>query len=172
MDKDNPSPKESKFLDPWLNLKRLVRIAVILAIPLSGIWFLLRFTVGQKAANQEVATILRQPIDLKNSIENLPVSSMKAFPISLPYTGTITIAATVMKGNDINIYLIQPDQWDNLKNKTQFNYFQGFDALKTKNYQRSGRLPQGMYYFVVIDQTLGILSAQSSDIRIHARLEP
>lgn len=78
----------------------------------------------------------------------------------------------MVKGNEVEIYLITPDQMENVKTKKQFKHVQGFDAVKTKTYRRSGRLPAGDYYLVVIDTTMGILSASSSDIKILAKLDP
>ena len=97
---------------------------------------------------------------------------MKGIPLSLPYSGTLTVEATVVKGNEVDVYVVKPDQLESIKAKKQFTHLQGFEAQKTKNYRRSGRLLKGNYYFVVIDTTLGILSASASDIQIHARLEP
>jgi hypothetical protein len=172
MSTDNQTEKKPGLLDPKANLKALVRIVIIIVVFIVAIWLVVRFTAGEKAANKVTNTILQRPMDLKNSIENLPASSMKGISLSLPYSGTLTVDATVVKGNEVDVYVVKPDQIENVKNKKQFTHLQGFEAQKTKNYRRSGRLAKGDYYFVVIDTTLGILSASASDIQIHARLEP
>src|SRR6267378_1470965 len=77
--------KKAKFLDPKANLKGLLRIAAGIAAIIIGIWLFVRFTAGEKAANKTAAVILRRPIDLNNSVENVPASSFKAFGLSLPY---------------------------------------------------------------------------------------
>src|SRR4051812_22413056 len=101
-----PPEKQSQFLDPKANAKRLFRIVVIVAILLGAVWLLIRFTAGEKAANRVAATVLQRPIELVNTAENLPAKSFKAMPIELPYTGTLTIQARITKGNDIDIYLV------------------------------------------------------------------
>ena len=44
--------------------------------------------------------------------------------------------------------------------------------VSTLLYKRSGLLGEGVYYLVLRDASLGILSASSSDIKVSARLEP
>src|SRR5690348_8717439 len=107
--------KKSEFLDPKTNLKRLVRLVAIILILLAGLWLLVRFTSGEKAANKVTAAVLQRPIELMNSVENMPASSWKGFPLPLPYTGTVTVEATVVKGNDLDVYLVEESQLENVK---------------------------------------------------------
>jgi len=175
MNNETKSEKTTSILDPKANLKVLVRIFVVIAIIASfigGYWLFYRVIGGKKAANTLTSALLHQRIDLVNTTQDLPASSFKALPISLPYAGTLSVDLTVRRGNDISIYVVTPDQIDKIKAKQQFTYFQGFDADKTKIYQRSGRLAAGSYYLVMLDKTLGILSQQSSDIQVSAKLEP
>jgi hypothetical protein len=169
-----PEPKtdKSKFLDPKSNLKSLVRVFAIILILGVGIWLLLRFTVGEKAANRVAATVLQRPIELKNSVENVPATSFKGVALSLPYTGTLTVEATVVKGNDLDIYLVEDNQIENVKAQKSFTHLNSFEATKTKNFRRSARLKSGTYCLILMDKTLGILSAKSSDVQIQAKLEP
>jgi hypothetical protein len=164
--------KPKKFFDPKANLKALVRIAVIIAIVVVGIWLVIRFSAGEKAASRVTSTILRQRIELANTIVDLPATSFRTVNLSLPYSGTLSIDLTVRKGNDISVYLVTPDQIDKLKAKQKIQFIQGFDAEKTKSYRRSGRIPAGNYNLVLLDSTLGILSQRSSDVQVTAKLEP
>lgn len=145
---------------------------MIVFVLLVGVWLFIRFTAGEKAANRVTATVLQRPIDIKNSVENVPASSFKGIGLTLPYTGTLTVDTTVLKGNDLDIYLIEESQIENLKAKRSFKQFQDFEATKTKNFRRSGRLQKGNYYLVLMDKSLGLLSQSSSDVQIKARLEP
>jgi hypothetical protein len=172
MSTDNQTDKKSKLLDPKANLKVLFRVIVIVVVIIGGIWLFVRFTAGEKAANRVTETLLQRPMELKNSIESVTASSWKGFPIALPYTGTLTVEMTVVKGNEVNVYVVAPDQIEKIKEKRPFTHLLNFEANKTKNYRRSDRLSKGDYYLVVIDPTLGILSASASDIKIQARLEP
>jgi hypothetical protein len=172
MNNETQEPKTSKILDPKANMKALTRIVVLIVVLIGGIWLFIRYTAGQGAANRVTSAILHQRIDLVNTTQDLPASSFKALPILLPYAGTLTVDLTVRRGNDISVYVVSPDQIDKIKAKQQFTYFQGFDADKTKIYQRSGRLASGSYYLVMLDKSLGILSQQSSDIQVNAKLEP
>jgi hypothetical protein len=183
---ETPPEKRLKLLDPKANLRSLVRILAIAFILGAGVWLLIRFTAGEKAANRVTSAVLQRPIELKNSVENMPASSWKGFPLSLPYTGTLTIAATVVKGNELDVYVVEENQLENVKatlspqvKKTtqkpvqpQFVQLTDFQATKTKNFRRSARLKSGTYYLVFSDPTMGILSASSTDIQIQAKLEP
>jgi hypothetical protein len=170
--KEKPRQKTSKILDPKENIKALVRIITIVAILLGGIWLFVRFTAGEKVANNVASTVLRQRIELVNTIVDLPVSSFRTIGLSLPYTGTLSIDLTVKKGNDISVFLVTPDQIEKIKAGQNFQYIQGFDAEKTKSYLRSGRVASGTYHLVLLDKTLGILSQSSSDVQVVAKLEP
>jgi hypothetical protein len=119
-----------------------------------------------------VAAVLHQPIELKSATENIPVTSYKAFPLTLPYGGTLIVEVSVVNGNGLDVCLVKPDQMDAIKNNKAFSRFTDFNATKTKSYQRSGRMAQGDYYLVVLDTSLGILSKTATDVKIHARLEP
>src|ERR1051326_3145113 len=165
----SPQPqKGSTFLDPKANAKGLIRILLIVVVLIGFAWFLVRHFAGEKEANKMVSTVLKSPIELKNSVENLPASSFKWVSLSLPYTGTLTVEVRVLKGNDVDIYIIQPDEIDNIKTKRPFKYLQDFDAQKTKNFRRSARLQSGNYYLVLMDKTLGLISKSSSDVQIKA----
>jgi hypothetical protein len=167
-----PEQKPKQFLDPKANLKVLIRFIVLVAILLGAVWLFIRHTAGQKAANTVTATILHLHVDLVDTIEDLPASSFKGIPLTLPYDGTVSIDLKVKKGNDISVYVVSPDQIDRLKAKQQFTHFRAFEADKIQNYRRSGRLAAGSYFLVMIDKTLGLLSQASSDIQVTAKLDP
>jgi hypothetical protein len=164
--------KKPGILDPKANFRALMRVAVLLFVLLGGIWAFLRFTAGKKAADTVVATITRQPIELRNTIESVAANSFQGVALNLPYTGTLVVDLSVVKGNEVDVYVIAAGQLDALKAKKQFTHFQDFAAQKTKTYRRSARIAAGAYYLVLMDRTLGILSASASDIKTHARLEP
>jgi hypothetical protein len=47
-----------------------------------------------------------------------------------------------------------------------------FTAEKMKSFKRSADLGSGDYYLVVRDSSLGVFSAQSSDVKIIVQLKP
>ena len=167
-----PEPKPKKFFDPKANLKALVRLVVIVAILIGGVWLFIRYTAGEKAANRVTSTVLRQRVSLADAIEDLPASSFKAVPLSLPYTGSLSVEVAVRRGNDISVYLVAPDQIEKIKSKQGFRHIEAFEADKTKSYRRSGRVASGSYYLVLLDKTLGVLSQKSSDVQVRAHLDP
>jgi hypothetical protein len=95
-----PSQKSrSKFLDPKENLKGLLRMGIILAVLVGGGWFFIRLWLGGQIANRVVQTLVRAPIDLRDSVESIQAHSWKAFGLSLPYPGNLTLAIEVTRGN-------------------------------------------------------------------------
>jgi len=165
-------PKANKFFDPKANLKALIRLIVIIAALLGCVWLIVRYFAGEKAANNVTAAVLHQRIDLLDRVEDLPASSLKALALTLPYSGTLSVDLLVRKGNNINVYLIEPGEIEKVKAKQSFTYLVGFDAEKTKVYRRSGSVRSGSYYLVLIDKSLGVLSQSSSDIQVKVKLEP
>jgi hypothetical protein len=165
-------PPKSGFLDPKANFKSLIRVVAVIVILVGCLWAFVRYHAGQRAANNAVAVVLRQPIELKSSTENIPAASYEGFELRLPYDGTLIIEGTVMNGNGLDIYLVTSEQMDRIQSKRPFTKIRGFDATKTKNYARSARMAKDVYYLVAEDTSLGILSKTATDVKIHARLEP
>jgi hypothetical protein len=118
-----------------------------------------------------VATVVHTPIEIQNEVENLPASSWKAIALNLPYTGTVSVDLAVQRGNPLDVFLMNPDQINNLKMRQQFKVYTDFTASKTTTYKRSGRLMQGNYYLVLRDTSL-VLSARSSDVAVKVQLNP
>ncbi len=171
------SPKGTNSILPKLSetkskvrryVKKLITIAVIVGIA----WFLLTRMVGEHGAKQLVSTVAHTPITLINEVENLEASSWIALPLNLTYNGTVNVTLEVVRGNPIDIFVIPSSELENFKNSKQFRHFTDFMARKTKSYKRSSNLTAGVYYLVLRDSTLGILSSPSSDIKVMARLEP
>lgn len=148
-------------------------VLTLLAV-VAVIWLLVRFTAGQKNANTLFATAVRAPIQLDNEVQNLPASSWKSIPLNLTYPGTLALSITVVQGNPVDVFVTDTNglaalQANRLQNVGSVN---GFEATKTKSYRRSGELGRGIYYLVLRDTSLGILSARASDISVNAVLNP
>lgn len=154
------------------NLRGLARLAAVVFTLIAVIWVTVRFTRGEKAADATTAALLRRPMELKNSIENLKASSIAGLPITLPYDGTLSIEVNVVNGNKIDVYLIPTTEYEHIRKNESFSYIRPFEATKTKAFKQEQRLNSGTYYIVLRDQTLGILSASTSDIKVIAKLEP
>lgn len=172
MSTNEAAESKSGVFDPKANIKAVARIIVILAFIAVGLWLFLRFTAGPRAANLVAATVLRQPIEITNSVQNVPAAHREWMSVTLTYGGLLTIDATVLKGNPLDIHLAQANQLESIRNMRPYVSFTAFDALKSRFYKRSAQLPQGTYYLVLQDLSLGILSAQATDVRVHAKLEP
>jgi len=167
----------SKYATPTPSLKpsRSMGWSVILFLVLIFVvWYFLRLNVGSKQTNNIIRTVVRAPINLKDSVENLPAASWRAVVLNLPYPGTVDVSLQVLQGNPIDVFLAPTDQqpamnreeWNNVRVYTDFN------AVKTKTYHQTGRLAQGSYYLVMRDNSLGILSAKASDISLKVQLNP
>jgi hypothetical protein len=164
-----PSSTEKKSSKP--PAVRLSFVLVLLAILLSLVG-LVWYSVGTKQTVRMVATVVHTPIEIQNEVENLPASSWKAIALNLPYTGTVSVDLAVQRGNPLDVFLMNPDQINNLKMRQQFKVYTDFTASKTTTYKRSGRLMQGNYYLVLRDTSLGVSSARSSDVTVKVELNP
>ena len=150
----------------------LVRVALVLAVLGGCGWLALRFLIGGKAANRLVASAAHAPMVLVDASESVGANSHKAFPLTITYPGTLSVEATVTRGNGLNFVVISEDQLSAFNAQGRYRHFPTFEAATTKSYRRSGELAVGRYYLMVGDGTLGILSASSTDVRVLARLDP
>ena len=114
----------------------------------------------------------RLPMDLMNEVESVGANSWRAVPIQIPYTGSLTISAHVMRGNAMMMYLTDSNGLEKLKASNQNTYLGSFFAPQASTFQHTERVNQGTYYFVMRDDSLGILSSPSSDVSVKARIEP
>ena len=145
-------------------------LLLVLFLLLGIIWY----KVGTKKTSETIAPAVHAPIEVENEVENLPAASWKAITLSLPYSGTVSVNLQVVRGNPINVLLAMPDQLETIQ-KGQWNQvrvYRDFTASKTKSYKRSGQVPQGDYYLVLRDTSLGILSSTATDITIKVQLSP
>ena len=143
---------------------------VLLLVLVGSIWY----NAGTKNTTNMLATAVHAPITLRDEVQNLPASSMRSLGVDVPYGGTVDVTLEVVRGNPLDIFVIDADQlvavqksdWNNVKSYNDFN------AQKTMTYQRKARLNAGAYYLVMRDTSLGILSSPSSDISVKIRLNP
>ena len=150
-------------------LKYVILAPLVLA---AAFWFAIRMFAGEKVANQTAAAVFQRPIELQNVIRNLPAHSQQYLHLILPYTGFLSLEITVLKGNNIQVYLVNAEQLEKAKAGESFDHLINFVGKDIINYQREGRLRAGNYYVLIKDKTFGILSESSSDVRILATLSP
>jgi hypothetical protein len=133
---------------------------------------LIWFSAGKDAANTTIATVLKQPVELTNETLNLRASSAKGIPVSLPYSGKLNVWVTVEDGNKISVFLVDKSNADNAVNGKAFKYLSNFIGEKTKKFHANDLLSEGLYYIVIRDETLGLLSKKTSRINVRALLKP
>jgi zinc-ribbon domain len=155
-----PGPKKTKHLGIKL---------VVLALLIGILWFI--FSLAGKPTDLMKAAA-RMPIDLTNEVESVQAHSWRAIAIPVPYSGSLTISAHVQRGNPMMMFLTDGAGLEKLKTDNQNTYWGDFYAPKASTFQHTGRVNQGSYYFVLRDNTLGILSSSSSDVSVKARVEP
>jgi hypothetical protein len=137
-----------------------------------AIWFVLLMMFGGQTANHSLQTLVKAPIELRDSVESVSASSWRAVGLSLPYSGAMTLSIEVTRGNPIDVFVIDSGAIADLKADRQFNQYSEFHANKAKSFKQTARLSQGVYYVVLRDTTLGILSSSSSDVAVKARISP
>jgi hypothetical protein len=150
----------------------IFRIIIVLFLILISIYCFIWYTGGADLANNTVATIIKQPIELTNETFNLKASSIVGKPIKLPYSGKLDVWVDVEDGNNIDIYLVDQGNIDNAIKDTVFHYLSNYIGRKTKTFHANDMVGQGLYYIVIKDETLGILSKSTSRITIKAMLNP
>jgi hypothetical protein len=148
---------------------RIVFVAVGFLV--SG-YAIIDLTLGHKAADSVASSLIHSPAELHRSTRQLRAHSTLWVPVSLPYSGTVTVDVRVSRGNGINAYVISADQLEVLKRGGKFTFIRGFAAVNTRNYHHAGPLAEGDYAVVLRDTTLGILSQASSEVEVRVSVAP
>lgn len=156
---------------PVTKAGRKSRVGLLLII-LFGVIAVIWYSQGTKQTTQLIASAVHAPIQLLNEVQNVPAHSWKAIAFTTAYTGSVAVNIHVVRGNPMDVFVMNPDQVNNLKANAIVATYTDFDAQKTEVYDRSARLQQGAYYLVLRDTTLGILSAKASDVSVTIQLNP
>jgi len=136
---------------------------------------LLYFGFGSWRAARVGAAVFHSPITLANETQNLAAHSWRSVAVTLPYSGTLEITLQVVRGNPVDVYLVDGSLMDVMKRTADWRAIQGntdFEAVKTTTYHRIAPLNQGTYYLVMRDTSLGILSSSSTDVDLKIELNP
>lgn len=145
-------------------------LALVAVVALA--WIFIQQNSGNKSASTLLKEAVTMPVDLTNETFGIPAASWKAIGIQTPYDGSLTISVQVARGNPMEMFLTDSAGLDQLKSTRHGTYIGGFYSVKGTSFQHSERIQKGVYYFVVWDRSLGILSASSSDIALKARIDP
>src|SRR5436190_12718246 len=100
---------------------------VSLAILLGAVWFPCGCTENK-------------PLTLADAVENVAPRSIKPVTLTLPYPGKVTIEANVVRGNNLDISVVETNQLENIRAERRFSEIPDFQATKTKDYRRSSQL--------------------------------
>ena len=149
------------------------RLLPLIVIVFLG-WYALRVNYGSKGTDRIVATVTHTPITLTDETQNVAANSWRAIGISLPYNGNLDVSLHVVRGNPLDVILMDASQMDVLKSGSWGNIESNtnFSAVKTATYRRSSPVNQGTYYLVMRDTSLGILSQSASDVAVKVTLNP
>jgi hypothetical protein len=79
------------------------------------------------------------PVQVTDVVESLPARSVKGIPLHLPYSGTLRVEVSVVRGNPVDIFLVSPSEKDAVLNNKEFHHFGAFEATKSSTYSRDGR---------------------------------
>ena len=153
---------------------RIWGLVLLLLAAFAG-WHFYEISYGSNQASRTLAAAVRAPITLTDQVENLPASSWKPISVDVPYDGMVAVQVQVQQGNAVDVYLTTADQLDLMTKKTDWKDVKvdsDFNAAKTKTFRRTGHLSKGVYFLVLRDTSLGILSARTSDIDVKINLNP
>jgi hypothetical protein len=137
---------------------------------LLGIYLILGQRTAVKFDSQPVkrnASIL-----LDDERRRLAAGSWQAFPVNVPSQGLLEIEIRVVRGNPVDVALMDGNQLDSLANKgwNQATRNPAFTANRTETYHVTAEIEAGNYYLVYRDATLGVLSAIETDVTVKITL--
>jgi len=114
----------------------------------------------------------RRPTELANSVASIPAQGWHSVAIEVPYAGSLTISANVQHGNPMMMYLTNDGGPKGLEAGNRNTCLDDFCATQTNDFQHTGLVNQGTYYFVIHDDSPGIPSHSSSDVALKVSIEP
>ncbi len=112
------------------------------------------------------------PITVIDKKEKIEIGAWKALPVNLTHPGTLHVTVDVVRGNPVDIIVIDGGQREHLEKNEKFTAVSAFTAAGAKHYQREAHIERGDYYLVLRDSSVGIFSTRHSDIKVTVRLEP
>lgn len=165
-----PVPTSRTKAIPVLLLSVLGSAMLVGLLIVGFVWY----TAGTKNTAEVLATVVHAPITLKDEVENVPAHSEKGLGINVPYGGTVDVSMEVVRGNPLDMLLVDADEAQAIQgnNWSGVRSYVDFSAVKTKDYHRTSRLNAGTYYLMMRDTSLGILSASASDVSVKVQLNP
>ncbi|MCC6665006.1 MAG: hypothetical protein IT375_14740 [Polyangiaceae bacterium] len=137
-----------------------------------------RLFLGDEGTSRVFASAVKAPIDLKDETLSVPAANLRGVPITLPYSGTVTLEVDVVKGKHVTVNMVDATDWNEIANAKsklfggKFHHYPAFEGTESASLRRKGHLAEGSYYVVLENPTLGILVPSSFDVRVKARLEP
>jgi hypothetical protein len=151
-------------------LDTVTRAVFVILVSCCACYGLIYYSLGKRAATYVAASVTHQPVELQNSIVRVRASSTLAIPLALPYSGNVAIEVQVLRGNPVNVFVLTPQQFSNLRSGRRAQAVNNSREVNSRNYARSVSLQEGLYYLGLRDTTLGLLSAPISEISVHANL--
>jgi hypothetical protein len=129
-------------------------------------------SLATERALKNTVFIPHPPMVMIDAREKLKIGAWKIMPLNLTLSGTLNVIMNVVHGNAVDLYVIPASELMNVKNEKAFSSVEQLKALKMKKYNRSAALSMGDYFLVLHDSSLGLFSAESSDIEISAQFTP
>ncbi|MEO8903612.1 MAG: hypothetical protein ABI627_18995 [Polyangiaceae bacterium] len=174
-------PETTRSLEqkkPTSNTRTAVLGLILLTIVALAIFLWLRALMGESAVEGVVAAAIRAPIDVKNEIISVPAQHCRGVPIQLPYSGQMNLEVTVVKGEHVNVYVVNATDWSEFEKAEtsffggKFHHYPAFQATRASRSRTSGALAEGAYFVVLENPTFGLLVDPSFDVEVKARLQP
>lgn len=128
--------------------------------------------LNQPAVNTFKGAV-RMPVVLRTETFTIPARGWKSTAFQIPYTGSLTVEVQVLgRGNAMEMFLTDQSGVEKLQSTGEGTYIGGFYAVKASSFQHTEQMNEGTYYFVIRDKHFGILSANTSDVSLKARIDP
>lgn len=98
------------------------------------------------------------PLTLIKEIENIPASTYKTLPFTLPYAGYVTVKVAIVQGNNLDVDVIDEAGTAALSNKSSYTGYPNFYAGNTREYLRMNHMDAGTYYLLLKDNSVALFN--------------
>jgi hypothetical protein len=173
--------EQASTLDEWdLSLRHLVaevvympvtsrrhhRAALYIPISLAALIGLCIFFWQTKRGHNHIV--------LEEETQNLTASSWRTVPLNVPYAGNLDVSVRVIRGNKLDVTLIDASQNAKFQDCMSRRIVCRFDfaAVKTNTYHQNSWAERGYYYLVFRDTGLGSPSSPATEVAVRVTLNP
>ena len=161
-----------------LTTKKILFLIPVAMLVFGLIWYLVLSTYyGRNVADIVFASFFKSDIVLKDSKETVSARSYHSFALYLPYSGNLQIKVQSTDKQLFSTYLVKESDYSAFNSSTdnlfggKFPHISDFHLKAKESMSGFAVLEKGLYYLIVENEQLGLLSDSFMTVSVFAELK-